>query len=251
MPSARFRYAATGILSLFLLWLAVAESGRVSTVLLPHPGTVLSQLTASLFTERDLIAPLTDTLLQWGLALGVGSALGIALGLAAGNYERVYAMLEVPVDFFRSIPSLLILPLALIFLGIGNTTAVFVTAWSTFFYVFVNAAYGVRYSKASYSQVTRILKMNHRQRFFLVILPSALPSISAGVRLAASIALIVTIGTQMVLGRGGLGGEVFNAYQSFRSVEVYSIILLVGGLGYVSNQLLVAAEKKLIHWRGH
>ena len=99
--------------------------------------------------------------------------------------------------------------------------------------------------------MAKALKASRWQTFSKVVFPAALPEISAGLRVSLSIGLIVTIGSEMILGANfGLGKRVLDASMVYNMSEMYAIIILVGLLGYFSNKLFVLIEEKVIHWRG-
>ncbi|HII95251.1 MAG TPA: ABC transporter permease subunit [Candidatus Methanofastidiosum sp.] len=173
------------------------------------------------------------------------------MGIIGGYYKKLYRVLELPLDFFRSLPSLLLIPLSVLFFGIGPLASFSVISFSVFVYVFINSAYGIKYNKASFSEIGKLYKIDKIREFWLILLPSILPNIFAGIKMGFSIAFIVTIGSEMLIGHSGLGGRIIDSYMIFNTKEVFSIIIIVGMFGYFGNKILNVLEKKFIHWKGY
>lgn len=243
-----FIYALVFLLS---LWALLSYSNLINNLLLPFPHLVFIYIYRGFITDQIFYNPLLQTLSSTFLSFFVGSLLGVLLGTVGGYYEGLYKVLELPLDFFRSLPSLLLIPLSTLFFGIGPISSFFVISFSIFVYVFISSAYGIKYNKASFSEIGKLYKINKFKQFSLILLPSALPNIFAGIKMGFSIAFIVTIGSEMLNGHRGLGGRIIDAYMIFNTKEVFAIILIVGTLGYLGNKILDILEKKLIHWKGY
>jgi ABC-type nitrate/sulfonate/bicarbonate transport system permease component len=233
------------------LWSILSYSGLFDKLLLPFPHEVILNILEGFLVNRKFLIPLFQTAKLLSASFLAGGILGVALGMMAGYYDFIYNSFEVVLDFFRSLPSLLLLPLAVVFFGIGQMSSFMVISWASFVYVFLNTAYGVKYGKKSYLEVGRVLKISRPKRFFLIIFPSALPGIFSGLKMSFSVALIVTIGTEMLIGHQGIGGRVVDAYLIYNTKEVFSIVVIVGLLGYFMSKVIDNLEKKIIHWRGN
>ena len=244
------KYLWLGPAILLFVWSILTYTGMIRPILLPEPHKVFLSLISGLFGKGELLKPLFKTCWIWILSFLVGSFIGVLLGVLAGYSDRVYSSFEVIIDFFRSLPSLLIVPIVIIFFGIETLSAFIIISWTTFFYIFINTVYGVKYGRKSYLLVCKVLKIPKVKQFTMIIFPSALPYLFAGLRLGLSVALIVTIGIEMILGRAGLGGLVFDSFMAYDMTLIYAIIVLVGILGYISNKFLMNLEHRIIHWRG-
>jgi len=245
------KYSFVGLTFLISVWSILSYGSKVDRLLLPQPQDVLIYLFNGFFIKGFFITPLAETLKLILASFIFGSIVGIICGMIAGYYEKIYKSFELILDFFRSLPSLLLIPLSILLFGIGQFSSFFVISWSVFVYSFINAAYGVRYSKTSYFDIGKLYNISKLQEFMWIILPSTLPSIFAGVKMGFSIALIVTIGSEMLSGHQGLGGRVVDAYMVYNTKEVFSIIVTVGSLGYLGSKLFDLIESKVVHWRGN
>lgn len=245
------KYSFIGPLFLISVWSILSYGNIIDRLLLPHPHDVLLYLFNGFFIKGFFITPLVETLKLILVSFVSGGIVGIICGMVAGYYDKAYKSFELILDFFRSLPSLLLIPLSILLFGIGRFSFFIVISWSVFVYFFINAAYGVRYGRASYRDIGKLYNISKLQEFMWIIFPSTLPSIFAGVKMGFSIALIVTIGSEMLSGHQGLGGRVIDAYMIYNTKEVFSIIVIVGSLGYIGSKLFDLAEGKVVHWRGN
>lgn len=236
---------------LLSLWSLLSYTNIINSLLLPHPHQVFLYICYGFLINGIFLRPLGETLISTFLSFFLGSFLGVLLGIIGGYYEKLYKVLEFPLDFFRSLPSLLLIPLSVLFFGIGPLSSFSVISFSVFVYVFINSAYGIKYNKASFSEIGKLYKIDKIREFWLILLPSILPNVFAGIKMGFSIAFIVTIGSEMLIGHSGLGGRIIDSYMIFNTKEVFSIIIIVGMLGYFGNKILNVLEKKFIHWKGY
>jgi NitT/TauT family transport system permease protein len=198
-----------------------------------------------------LVDDLATTFVRLVLGLGLGIAIGVPLGLLMGSSDWVYRLLEVVMDFFRSVPVVALFPLFVLVFGVGDVSKVATTAYSTSLIILINTIYGVHNASAMRRKVADSLGASRFQVFFKVTLPDALPEIAAGVRTALSLGLIVVLMTEMFLGtQMGLGQRIYEWGLVYRVPEMYAAILVTGILGYVLNKVFVFGEKRIIHWRG-
>lgn len=244
------KYLILGPLSVLLLWIILTATGIISPVLLPSPLKVIITL-GRLFGSFEILPDFFKTIYLWLVGLIIGILIGTPIGVLMGYSDKIYAFLEVIIDFFRSLPSIVLYPLFIIFFGLGDLPKIAIVIFATSLYTAINTIYGVKYSRESRLVVVKVLRATKWQTFSKVIFPSALPEISAGIRISLSIGLIVTVGSEMILGANyGLGKKVLDASMVYNTSEMYALIVVVGFLGYVSNKFFVFIEDKVIHWRG-
>lgn len=242
--------ALWGSLVIVGVWLLVTETGLIDKVFLPSPVAVIQELVRLLWGV-EILGDTLATIGRTGIGFAIGAALGVVVGLLMGSYRRMYALMEFPVDFFRSIPATALFPLFIVVFGLGNQVKIFVAAWAAGMVVLINTIYGMRNVAAVRVMVARTKKASRWRTFARVMIPSAMPYIVAGCRIGLSLALVVEIVCEMFLGsHSGLGRRIFNATSVLEMEEAYAGVLLVGVLGYTLNKIVVIAEKKLVHWAG-
>jgi len=243
-------YPFLGIFVIILIWYVLAIYHFPSPTILPPPGKVFAVL-GTLFASGDIFKDLYRTLSIWFLGFFLGLFVGIPIGILMGYSKKIYESLELIIDFFRSLPSLVLYPLFVVFFGLGNIPKVLLVIFVSSFYTLINTIYGVKYSRETYLIIGKLFKANKIQIFSKIIFPAALPDIFAGIRVSISIALIVTVGSEMILGSdAGLGKRILDRSMVYNMSEMYALIIIIGLLGWLSNKLLLILEERLVHWRG-
>jgi len=242
------KFHLIGIAIVFLFWEIL--SLFVGRLFLPSPMTVINHL-VTLLPTPDLYVDILATLKRTVIGLLFGTVSGVVLGTLLGSFRPLYKVLQLPVDFIRSIPATALFPLFIVLFGLGDTVKIFVAAWAACLIILINTLYGLK----SVSQTRRLLGKLKRFSLFktirLIIIPSALPYIAAGIRVSLSFALVVELVAEMFLGsNNGLGHRIFSAASVLAMEEVYVGILLIGVMGYGLNSLMLLVERRVIHWSG-
>lgn len=239
-----------GPISFLMIWGLLSYTKLLKPIFLPPPDQV-GETFIKLFYTVEIYPDLYKTIFRWLSGLFIGTIFGIPLGLIMGYSDKVYSSIEIVYDFFRSIPVMTLFPLFLVFFGVGDKSKIAVSAWASFLFVALNTIYGVRHSKEIRVYTARVMGANKIQTFLKFVLPGSMPDIFAGIRVSISLALIVVVASEMIMGTSfGLGKRIFDASLVYRMEEVYSIIIITGLLGFFANKLAFTLESKLIHWRG-
>jgi ABC-type nitrate/sulfonate/bicarbonate transport system permease component len=206
-------------------------------------GTLGDQLTQSSFWES-----VGNTIEGWALGLGIAAGLAIPLGIVIGSSPLLYRAVRVPIEFLRPVPSVALIPLAILIYGSGLKSAAFLAAFAAFWQLIVQTLYGVQDVDPVATDTARSFGFSRAQRLFRVTLPSAVPYIATGLRIASAVALILVVTAQLIIGSAGLGRSI-NLARSGGDVELmYALIIATGVLGLVLNQLFVLLEKRVLHW---
>jgi ABC-type nitrate/sulfonate/bicarbonate transport system permease component len=183
-----------------------------------------------------------------GFALAI--AVGVALGVVIGSSRVLLYASSVVIEFLRPIPAVALIPVAILFFGLGTSMIRFVIAYAAVWPILISTLYGVRggdrmlHDVATTSGVTRLGRLVH------VTLPAALPSIATGIRVSASIALLVGVTAEFVAGTEGIGAYMQRQQLAFQLPEMYAAVVLVGFLGYAINVVLRAAQRRAVFWVG-
>jgi ABC-type nitrate/sulfonate/bicarbonate transport system permease component len=174
------------------------------------------------------------------LAVAVGVAGGIALGLSP-VLRRVAAPI---VEFLRAIPAPALLPFALLVLGVGNNSKIFVIAFVCLWPIL----HGVSGVDPTLVDTGRVYRIPASDRLRSVVLPAAAPQIFAGMRTSLSLALILMVISEMVASSNGIGYFVLQSQRSFAIPEMWSGIILLGILGYLFNAVFLLLERRALAW---
>lgn len=195
--------------------------------------------------QEHLQASLTRSVVGFGLAVVAGVVLGIAIAWYDGLREVLTPLLEL----FRNTAALALLPVFTLLLGIGELSKVSIVAFAAFFPVLLNTVAGVRTVDPLLVRAARTLGLSNLQLFVKVVLPSAVPTIFTGIRMAGTASILVLIAAEMVGAKAGLGYLIVNAQSSFQIPQMYAGILTVSVFGLVVNTALVRLERHFSAWR--
>ncbi|MEE2521099.1 ABC transporter permease [Pseudarthrobacter sp. J75] len=248
--AASWLWKATGVLAFLALWeLGPLYLAAPSTrVFLPPLHEVLlagARLLESGSLQGHLAASLARSVAGFGIAL----VSGVSLGLLIAWYGRLNSVLNPLLELFRNTAALALLPVFTLLLGIGEESKVTIVAYAAFFPVLLNTIAGVKTVDPLLIRAAKSLGLNSFRLFQKVILPSAVPTIFTGIRMAGTASILVLIAAEMVGAKAGLGYLIINAQSSFLIPDMYAGILTVSLLGLAVNFLLVALERHFSRWR--
>jgi len=245
----RARWMVAGPVLLIAAWAAGSALGLLNPVLVPGPLAVALEL--GRLASGPLWPDVGVTLARAVGGFALGSALGIPAGLWLGSAPRLEGALAVPLDLYRSVPAVALIPLFVVLLGIGEASKLAVAVGAVLPIVLVSTSYGVRSGRRTRRLLVQSLGMTRAQALRLVVFPEALPHVFAGLRLGISAATTVAVAAEMFLGAGaGLGRRIADAQLFFRVPELFATVLVAGALGVGLNRLVLAAEHRALHWVG-
>ncbi|HWI74062.1 MAG TPA: ABC transporter permease subunit [Baekduia sp.] len=240
----------TGTASVLIILVALELAGRVGIFdrsRFPLVSDVLRRL-ASEATGSDLWTSTGQTLVQAIAGLVLGTLIAVPLGLALGRVALLEQAFRPVIEFLRPIPSIAILPLVIFTLGVGFRAAVLLIALSSLWLVLVLTIRGARAVDPVARDALVAFGVPRHALIRHLVVPSASPFIVTGVRIAASVALVVAITVELLGGMPGLGKQVTVSLQGADQVGVYSYTVAAGLLGLVLNLVMVPLEDRLLSW---
>ena len=256
IPWIRLRAIALAISFPILLVLAwhFATSGRPGT-LIPPPAEVWLALrdlavgginddAFSATLHLHVIASISRVFGGFGLALLVA----LPLGLLIGRIAIVRDILDPTLQLLRPVPVTAWLPLAMIIFGIGPRSAFFLVFLGAFYPILINTVFGVRSVEPRLFEAASMLGCQGTAQFFRVVLPASLPSIFTGIRLGLGFAWVVIVVGEMTGVQTGLGALIMDARQLSRTDIVISGMIVIGIVGFLSDQLASAVGRRLLSW---
>ncbi len=232
-------------LAFLVAW--AAWSSRANSFYFPPLSEIGEAFARNWVFERvgtDLVPSLARMLVGLGIAVVVGFVGGLVLGLTPRARTAAAPML----DFLRSLPPPVLVPLAILVLGVGTSMKVFVIALGPTWPVLLATTDGVRSVDPALLDMSRVYGISPIDRLRSVVVPAALPQVFAGVRASLSIALILMVISEMVASTNGLGYFVLQSQRTFAIPEMWSGILLLGLVGYSLNAAFLVVEKRVLHW---
>lgn len=211
----------------------------------------VSEMYAELLTlvvGRPLWVEVGRTLQGWAIGITLATVLAVPMGVALGTSTVAYRMSRVVIEFFRPVPSVALIPLAVLVYGNGLATKVFLVTFATFWPILFQTVYGVRDVDPVARDTARSYGLGPRARFRHVTLPSAAPYIATGLRIASAIALVLAVTAELVVGLPGLGRAIVVAQSAGSVTLMYALIIATGLLGWGLNTLFQTVERHLLRW---
>jgi len=237
-----------GPIVVLVIWCILTLGGYINPLLLPAPTAVLIKLWA-LLLSGDVFGDLGSTVYRTLAGYICAGLIGIPLGLLVGYVRRIYYSFEFVIDFFRSMPSPVLVPVAMLCFGLGDASKIAIITFTCGLINIINSMYGVTRCKKVRVMVAKTMRATHIQTFKYIVFPDALPHVFVGLRLTLSLALILAVVTEMFTGTvNGLGRRIYDAHDTYNIPEMYACILLIGIVGYAFNKVFVQLERRFVHW---
>jgi ABC-type nitrate/sulfonate/bicarbonate transport system permease component len=238
---------AAGVVLAVSLFEVVSRSGLVDARFLPPASSMLRSLAEQL-ADGSLWQPIGQTLQGWALGLGLAMVIALPLGTLIGSVYLLFMATRSMVEFLRPVPSVALIPLAVLLFGAGLESKVFLAAFAATWPILLQTLYGVRDVDPTAMETARSFGVRAPQRLLRVTLPSALPYIATGVRISSAVALILAVTAELVLGVPGLGQQINIARQSGAVELMYGLIIATGLVGWGLNVVMSMLERRLLHW---
>lgn len=243
-------HGAVGLVALFLVAELVSRAGLVNELYLPPASLVLLRV-AELFVDPGFLAAIGATLQAWAIGLLVCVAVSVAIGVVLGSSRAAYSASRAVIEFLRPIPSVALIPLAILVLGNDTDMKVALIVFSASWPVLFNTIYGMHDVDPVAKLTAKSFGRGRISTLFSVSLPSAAPFIFTGIRIAASVALIVAVSAELLAGASeGLGRWMLDAGSTGNRADlVYAATIVAGLLGLVINGVLVLIERRFLSWQ--
>ena len=213
------------------------------------PSATLAALFDGL-ASGSLSGELASTLESYIEGLALAAAVGIPLGVAIGSSRAIEDATSVVIEFLRPIPAVALIPLAILFLGLGTPMLRFVTAYAAVWPILIHTIYGVRGVDRMLYDVAETSGVNGAARIVRVTIPAALPGVAMGLRVSASVALVVCVTAEFFFGSDGIGAYMQSQQAAYRIPELYAAAALTGLLGVAIDAVLRSGERRALFWVG-
>jgi ABC-type nitrate/sulfonate/bicarbonate transport system permease component len=244
-PATRWALRLTSVLVIVVAWEIYGRA--INPVLLSSPSAI-SRAFVDMIGDGTLSQALAESLVVLGAGSLIGIAIGLVVGLAAGR-NRVFAMLiEVPLNALYATPSVALIPIIVVWFGFGPTAKTVVVILFVLFPVLINTMRGVQEVDRELVEVARSFCSGEWRMWFDLIIPSALPYMVTGLRLAIGRALIGVIVAEFFTAFAGLGHLIVTNANSFRTDRTFVPILVIAVLGVLLTALLEFAERRVVRW---
>ena len=241
-------YGPAAMAAFLLFWELGAGYSGVPELFLPKPSAIIVTL-VTLFTQKGLAYDMGLTLFRIFAGFLLSAVVGIGLGILMGTSKKIYAIADIFVATLYPVPKISLIPLLVIWLGSGELFLVVLCALGCIFPVLVNTVYGVRQVDEGLVLAARDLGATRLQIQRKVILPAAIPSIFAGLRLALGIGIIMVVAAEMQTARYGLGAKLSAAGQILETGEVFAVLLLLAAIGLTLTKIQQRLDNLVGRWR--
>lgn len=234
-----------GVLAAIGVWEILASAG------VPGPRYLasVSAVAASLGHSSGALArALGGTLETWAIAIVIAFSAAVILGVIVAAVPTLHQLAEWVVRSTRSIPALALIPIAILLFGLTTTMEAVLVVAAAFWPIFVNVVYGVRRNRVEYREKAQALKMRRWRYYRQVVVPASAPMIASGTRAAIGLSMAATIGVELVVGYGGLGGLVLNAQQTNDTPLIYAGVVVGGVAGWLLNLLFAYGQQRSLRW---
>jgi NitT/TauT family transport system permease protein len=237
-------YSLVGVL---LLWEAVAQLGLIHYYFLPPLSDILVRF-VELTLSGEMLTNAYLTLKRALVGLAIASVLGVVVGVLAARNRLVEWFFDPIIKIGYPVPIIALIPVFMLWFGIGDLSKIIMVAVGTFWPVAVNARNSTQQVNRNLVWSAKMMGTSDWRLLWRVVLPAAAPGILTGLQIAMPLSLIITFVFEMVAGGGGLGALEIQGVRSFESAQVYAAIVAIMLVGIGLDRALRFARSRLLHW---
>jgi ABC-type nitrate/sulfonate/bicarbonate transport system permease component len=236
-----------GLAGLVALVEVLPHTGLVSADYLP-PSSDIGRALGNELGDGGFWGALWETLKAWAIGLAIAVGAGVVVGVVIGSVPFLRAVTASTIEFLRPIPSVALIPLAVILYGTDLGSSLLLIVYASFWQVLIQVIYGVQDVDPVAEDTARSYGLGVAARIRYLLWPTALPYVMTGVRLAAAVALILAISTELIIGAPGLGSRIQIAQTSNAIPDMYALVVVCGVLGVIVNVGARAVERRVLAW---
>lgn len=234
-------------IALIILWQGLAQAGVITARVLPAPTAVV-QAAIQLASTGELFRNIWVSTARAVTGLAIGGSIGFGLGLLTGSLSIAEDLLDTTVQMLRNIPHLAMIPLVILWFGIGEEAKLFLVSIGVFFPIYLNTFHGIRTVDRGLIEMGKVYGLRPTELFWQVVLPGALPSILVGLRYALGFMWLTLIVAETIASDSGIGYMAMNAREFMRTDVVVFSILMYSLLGKIADAIAKFLETKLLQW---
>lgn len=223
-------------------WQIWADLGKINTHLIPSPLMIVDNFIILIRNGR-LWKNVSISLIRVFVGFAIGASLGMVIGFLMGLYKKIYLLLSLFVSILRPIPTIALIPVFILIMGIGESSKYAIIAIGSFWSVLLNTIHGVESVDNKLLEVGYAYRISKMDQVFRIILPSALPSMLTGMRLGVGSAWISVIGAEMIAASRGIGYMITYARDNSQISTMYAGVLTIGLIGLLIDRILITVHK--------
>jgi sulfonate transport system permease protein len=233
-----------------LLWETAARAGFIAPQVLPAPSSVL-ETALNLARNGDLFVHLGVSLLRAAGGFVIGGTLGLALGVIVGFSPLAQALLDRSVQMVRAVPFLAMLPLVIVWFGVGEVAKIFLVALAVLFPIYINTMLGIRQIDPKLMELGRVVGLERAAIVRRIILPGAMPSILTGVRYALAHAWLALVIAETLATTKGIGFLAMDAREFLNTNVIILTMIIYAIIGVVADALVRLLEGRFLSWHAN
>jgi sulfonate transport system permease protein len=228
-------------------WEWLAQSGWLSPQVLPAPSKV-ARTAFKLLLSGSLLNDLGVSLLRAAAGFAIGGSIGFALGTLVGFSRTAQALIDRSVQMIRAIPFLAMVPLVIVWFGVGEGEKIFLVSLGVAFPIYINTTLGIRQVDPKLLELGRVQGLGTWQTVRRIILPGALPSVLTGVRYSLATAWLALVVAETIGAQSGLGFLAMDAREFLRTDVIVLTILIYALIGVAADSIARLLERRLLAW---
>jgi ABC-type nitrate/sulfonate/bicarbonate transport system permease component len=235
------------ILFVLCIWEGFARLAPIYAAYFPPISTIIPRL-AILLTTSEFLRHIAASVSRILFGYPIGVMIGIGLGALAGMSRGAYDLLEPAIELLRPLPSVVLLPLVILLVGIDDGMNITMIAYATVWPVFISTLEGVRSVDPVLRYTGQIFGLRKMELVGKVMIPSAMPYVVSGLRISLGFAMVVVISSEMVASSRGLGFFLIDSSLSVHTADTYATLFLIALIGYGLNKTFVTVEGISMAW---
>ena len=235
-------------LGLLAIWQILASNGILLEVILPSPIKVVKAFFA-MIEDGTLIIDLKTSMIRVLIGYAEGALIALLLGIGSGLNKIVERLVSPLINVIRQIPLYAWIPLIILWFGIGETSKYIIIARGVAIPIYINTVQGIHHVQIEYYELAKVLELRYTTFLTKVVLPSAVPSIFTGLRLAAGNSWMAVVAAEMLGGLTGLGYGLLQAKEFLWSDKLIALMIVIAVIGMIFDYILQLFEKSFLSWR--
>jgi len=232
---------------LIIVWQLLSQLGLIPTRILPAP-TQIVEAAFRLAGTGELTRNIGISLYRALVGFAIGGGIGLFLGVLNGLSKPAELLLDGSLQMVRNIPHLALIPLVILWFGIGDQARIFLVILGVFFPIYINTFAGIRSIEPNLLEMGRVYGLKRQELFWQIVVPGALPSMLVGLRYALGLMWLTLIVAETIAANSGIGYMAMNAREFMQTDVVVLSILLYAVLGKLADSIVRVLEKQLLAW---
>lgn len=240
--------ATLSFVAVFLIWTLVSGLELVPAAMFPSPRETW-EAAVEMYEAGVLTGDLAISMSRAATGFVIGASLGIVIGVLTGRTAFFRLMLNPFLRVLRPIPAIALVPVAIVWFGIGESSKYFLISYTVFQTVWFNTHQGMEYVPEVYTRASRSLGAGRLREFVTVTIPASAPHIVSGIRLGVALALLSLVAAELTGSSSGIGYRLQEARQYIRTDRMFALLIELGLIGASLDLIVNRIARRIVHWQ--